>query len=144
MKRLFTFIAALALLASCGARNEADEGGNVGKTEITLMRFFGSCEAKFGNVVDARQGVGECGIITALVNEFNATNTDGIVVRTQIGEWGPYYDQLTARLVAKYVPTIAVMHESALGDYVRRQLILPLDGDFAQVGINTADFTEHS
>ena len=140
MKKLLAFISALALLVGCGARNEADAG----KTEITLMRFFGSCEAKFGQVIEARQGVGECGIVTALVNEFNATNTDGIVVRTQIGEWGPYYDQLTARLVAKDVPTIAVMHESALGDYVRRQLILPLDGDFARVGIDTVDFTEHA
>ena len=140
MMKLLAVITAAALLVGCGARNDADAG----KTEITLMRFFGSCEAKFGLVVDARQGVGECGIITALVNEFNASNKDGIVVRTQIGEWGPYYDQLTARLVAKDVPTIAVMHESALGDYVRRKLILPLDGDFAQVGINTVDFTEHA
>ena len=93
MKGLLTFICALAMLTGCGARNDADTG----KTEITLMRFFGSCEAKFGQVTDARQGVGECGIVTALVNEFNATNKDNIVVRTQIGEWGPYYDQLTAR-----------------------------------------------
>jgi len=142
MKTLFkriTLVLSLALLASCGQR--ASEGG---KTEITLMRFFGSCEARFGQVLKASEGVGECGIITTLVNEFNATNTDGIVVRTQIGEWGPYYDQLTARLVAKDIPTIAVMHESALGDYVRRKLVLPLDMDFQRVGIDVNDFTAHA
>ncbi len=128
-----------ALLAACGARTP-----EAGKTEITLMRFFGSCEAQFGQVVKASEGVGECGIVTALVNEFNATNTDGIVVKTQIGEWGPYYDQLTARLVAKDIPTVAVMHESALGDYVRRKLVLPLDADFQRVGIPVDDFTEHA
>ncbi|HEY1393011.1 MAG TPA: extracellular solute-binding protein [Methylibium sp.] len=134
-----TLLLLVVLLAGCG--RPADTSG---KTEITLMRFFGSCDAKYAQVADASQGVGECGIITTLVNEFNATNKDGIVVRTQIGEWGPYYDQLTARLVAKDVPTIAVMHESALGDYVRRKLVLPLDADFERLGIPKDDFTDHA
>jgi len=137
MKRAALLFAA-ALLAACGAR--APEAG---KTEITLMRFFGSCESQFGRVVKTSEGVGECGIVTALVNEFNATHPD-IVVRTQIGEWGPYYDQLTARLVAKDIPTVAVMHESALGDYVRRKLVLPLDDDLARIGVPVDDFTEHA
>jgi multiple sugar transport system substrate-binding protein len=127
-----------ALLAACGARTP-----DAGKTEITLMRFFGSCESQFGQVTRASEGVGECGIVTALVNEFNASHPD-IVVRTQIGEWGPYYDQLTARLVSKDIPTVAVMHESALGDYVRRKLVLPLDADFARIGVPVDDFTEHA
>jgi multiple sugar transport system substrate-binding protein len=138
MKRLASLLCT-ALLAACSAG-----GSDPGKTEITLMRFFGSCEAQYGQVRKASEGVGECGIVTALVNEFNATNTDGIVVKTQIGEWGPYYDQLTARLVAKDIPTVAVMHESALGDYVRRKLVLPLDEDFARIGVDKSDFTEHA
>lgn len=137
MKKIL--LIAAALLAACSPPPD-----DPSRTEITLMRFFGSCEAKFGHVKDVRQGVGECGIVTTLVNEFNATNGEGIVVRTQIGEWGPYYDQLTARLVAKDVPTVAVMHESALGDYVRRKLVLPLDEDFTRIGIPVDDFTEHA
>ncbi len=127
-----------ALLTACGqgAKDPA-------KTEITLMRFFGSCESQFGQVARASEGVGECGIVTALVNEFNTTHPD-VVVKTQIGEWGPYYDQLTARLVSKDIPTVAVMHESALGDYVRRKLVLPLDADLARVGVPVDDFTEHA
>jgi multiple sugar transport system substrate-binding protein len=130
----------LALLAGCSARTSTSPG----KTEITLMRFFGSCDAQYSQVNDVAQGEGECGIITTLVNQFNATNTDGIVVRTEVVEWGPYYDQLTARLVAKDVPTVTLMHESALGDYVRRKLVLPLDDDLARAGIATSDFTEHA
>ena len=137
MKRLAALFCAV-LLAACGASKD-----NTGKTEITLMRFFGSCEAQYGQVVKASEGLGECGIVTALVNEFNATHPD-IVVKTQIGEWGPYYDQLTARLVAKDIPTVAVMHESALGDYVRRKLVLPLDEDFKRIGVPVDDFTEHA
>lgn len=138
MKHLASLLCT-TLLAACSA-----SGSDPGKTEITLMRFFGSCEAQYGQVRKASEGVGECGIVTALVNEFNATNTDGIVVKTQIGEWVPYYDQLTARLVAKDIPTVAVMHESALGDYVRRKLVLPLDEDFARIGVDQSDFTEQA
>ncbi len=137
MKRLLISLS-VVLLAACGQSAE-----DPAKTEITLMRFFGSCESQFGQVAKAAEGVGECGIVAALVNEFNATHPD-IVVRTQIGEWGPYYDQLTARLVSKDIPTVAVMHESALGDYVRRKLVLPLDEDFARVGVPVDDFTAHA
>ena len=63
MKRLLICLSA-ALLAACGARTP-----EAGKTEITLMRFFGSCEAQFGQVNKASEGVGECGIVTTLNNK---------------------------------------------------------------------------
>ncbi len=56
-------------------------------------------------------------MITTLVNMFNATNKDNIVVKPQIIEWGPYYQQLTARIAAKDVPNVAVMHTSQIGDF---------------------------
>lgn len=137
--------ATLWLAVGCAAPALAQTAATApAKTEITLMRFFGSCDAKYGRTTDPAQASGECGIITALVNRFNATNRDGIVVKTQVTEWGPYYDQLNAHLVAKDAPTISVMHESLLGDYVRRKLVLPLDEGFAQVGVDTADFTDHA
>lgn len=134
------FVLSFVLLVSSVAASAAPAG----KTEITLMRFFGSCEARYGTLTDPRKATGECGIITALTNRFNATNTDNIVVRTETAEWGPYYDSLNARLVAKDAPTISVMHLSVLGDYVRRKLVLPLDDGFRQVGVDTADFTDHA
>ena len=112
------------------------------KTEITLARFFGACEADFGKSVDVRAARGECGVITTLVNKFNATNTENIVVKPQIAEWGPYYDQLTSRIVARDVPTIAVMHQSSMGDYVNRKLIEPIDADLKSVGVNPSEFTD--
>ena len=114
------------------------------KTEITLSRFFGSCEADYGKSTDVKAARGECGVITTLVNQFNATNKDNIVVKPQIVEWAPYYDQLTARIVARDVPTIAVMHESSLGDFVNRKLIDPVDDGFKSVGIDTAEFSDHA
>lgn len=114
------------------------------KTEITLSRFFGSCEADYGKSTDVKAARGECGVITTLVNQFNATNKDNIIVKPQIVEWGPYYDQLTARIVARDVPTVAVMHESSLGDFVNRKLIDPVDDGFKSVGIDTSEYSDHA
>ena len=86
------------------------------KTEITFARFFGACEADYGTNQDVEHARGECGVMTTLVNLFNATNKDNIVVKPQIIEWGPYYQQLTARIAAHDIPTIAVMHTSQIGD----------------------------
>lgn len=139
MTRFWTRAVAAAAL---GATMTLAHGA--GKTEITLARFFGACDADFGKVVDASKARGECGIITALVNEYNATNKDNVVVKPQIAEWGPFYDQLTARIVAKDVPTISVMHESVLGDYVSRKLVEPLDDGLKAAGVNTGDYTEQA
>ena len=139
MKKAICKSALAVLVGVCCMSVQAQQ-----KTEITFQRFFGACDADYGKVVDATKARGECGIITALTNQFNATNKDNIVVKTQTAEWGPYYDQLTARIVAKDVPTIAVMHESVLGDFVARKLVEPLDDGFKAVGVDTADFTEHA
>ena len=139
MKKEFCKSALAVLIGVCCLSAQAQQ-----KTEITFQRFFGACDADYGKVVDVTKARGECGIITALTNQFNATNKDNIVVKTQTAEWGPYYDQLTARIIAKDIPTIAVMHESVLGDFVARKLVEPLDDGFKSVGIDTADFTEHA
>jgi multiple sugar transport system substrate-binding protein len=142
MKRIWTQ-GLLALAIGTGLALSAPAQA-AGKTEITVARFFGACDADFGKVVDASKARGECGIITALINEYNATNKDNAVVKPQIAEWGPYYDQLTARLVAKDVPTISVMHESVLGDYVSRKLVEPLDDGLKAAGVDTAKYTEQA
>ena len=131
-------LCALAL-AACGDKKAASS-----TTELTFARFFGSCDAEYGKVTDVKQAHGECGIITSIVNQFNATNKDGIVVKPQIVEWAPYYDQLTARIASGDVPAVAVMHESVLGDFVARNLVEPLDDGLASVGVAPADFTDHA
>jgi len=112
------------------------------KTEITFARFFGACDGDYGSSTDVEHARGECGVMTTLVNLFNATNKDNIVVKPQIIEWGPYYQQLVARLAAKDIPTIAVMHTSQIGDYVR--YVEPMDDLLKQAGIDAADFTPNA
>jgi multiple sugar transport system substrate-binding protein len=109
--------------------------------EISFARFFGSCEADYGNLTDPAKATGECGIITALTNKFNAEHRGQIVVRTQVVEHASYYSQLGARIVGRDVPVVAILHSSALNDFVKRGLIAPLDDEFRKVGIDSADFT---
>jgi multiple sugar transport system substrate-binding protein len=126
---------ALALLLAAAAPAWA------APVEISFARFFGSCEADYGNLTDPAKATGECGIITALTNKFNAEHRGQIVVRTQVVEHASYYSQLGARIVGRDVPAVAILHSSALNDFVKRGLIAPLDDEFRKVGIDSADFT---
>ena len=129
---------ALAGLALTTALTGA--AGAVSAAEITLMRFFGDCQNEYGSVNDAAQANGECGIITALTNQFNATNEGGHTVVTQTADWGAYYDLLTATFETGNIPDVAVMHASVMPNFTSRDLLMPLGDAFKQAGIDTADF----
>jgi multiple sugar transport system substrate-binding protein len=108
--------------------------------EITLMRFFGDCQNEYGSVNNAADANGECGIITALTNQFNAENEDGHTVTTQTADWGAYYDLLTATYETGNIPDVAVMHASVMPNFTSRNLLTPLSDAFTEAGIDTADF----
>lgn len=127
MKRLLLIAALLAGAASAAP------------VEITLARFFGSCDAEFGQVTDASQVSSECGIVTVLTNKFNRQQAGRIHVNTQVVEHSAYYPQLGARIVGGDLPTIAIMHSSVLGDFAKRDLLQPLDE-----ALKGADFTPHA
>lgn len=107
--------------------------------EITLARFFGSCDAEYGQQTDPSQVSSECGIVTVLTNKFNAQHAGHIHVNTQVVEHSAYYPQLGARIVGGDLPTIAIMHSSVLGDFAKRDLLQPLDG-----AIDASAFTPHA
>ena len=114
------------------------------RTEITLARFFGTCESNYGSNVDLSRAQGECGVITTLINKFNAENKDGVIVRSQAIEWGPYYQQLASRVAARNVPTIAMMHAAQIGDFVRAGILEPITVDLESVGIDSSEFTPNA
>jgi ABC-type glycerol-3-phosphate transport system substrate-binding protein len=116
MKILSTILlTGVALAGGVAAAMAAD------KTEISVSRFFGACEADYGSVTDVAKANGECGIITALINKFNADSPD-THVKVDIVEW-PGYDQLTARIRSGEPPTISVMHEAVISDYSSHGLL---------------------
>lgn len=130
----------LSRLALAGALTLTAGAGAAQAVEISFFRFFGECQAEYGSVNTAAEANGECGIITALANQFAAENTLGATVATQIVDWGAYYDLLTATYSTGSIPDVAVMHGSVLPNFAERGLLMPLGPVFAEAGIDTADF----
>jgi multiple sugar transport system substrate-binding protein len=135
MKRRFAYLTLLVLACTvCGCKPKQR-----GPTEITLQRFFGACDAQYGSSTDVAAAEGECGIITTLVNKFNAENP-GIHVKVNVVYW-PGYDQLSAEMAAGDPPDLVTMHESVISDFSQRRLIMALDEGLRLAGVDTASFT---
>jgi multiple sugar transport system substrate-binding protein len=135
MRRIALLSLAL-LVAGCGDHTNGKSGG---VTEITVQRFFGVCDTEYGGQTDVSKAEGECGIITTLLNKFNAENRD-IHAKVNTVEW-PGYDQLNAQLASGDAPDVVVMHQSVISDYQARGLLLPLTNGLAAEGIHAPDFT---
>ena len=134
MRRLLA-IAAL-LVASC------DSGGGGDRAEIYLQRFFGECGAEFGSTTDVSKVEGECGIITTMINKFNAQNPN-IHVSSNVVAW-PGYPQLSAQMAARDPPDLVTMHTGVIPDYAAENLLEPVGPYLAEAGIAPSALTEAS
>jgi multiple sugar transport system substrate-binding protein len=132
MKRLFLLALALLALGGCGSRQA--------QTDIVIQRFFGECGAVYGQSIDVRAAEGECGILTTLINRFQAENPD-VHLSVNVVAW-PGYPQLSAQIAAGDPPDLVTMHQSVISDYQGRGLLEPMDGLLREAGIVPAAFTE--
>lgn len=135
-KKFSVVVLAALLVLSMGAVATAQDDG----VTLVLSRFFGACNDEFGDMTDISAATGECGIITTMINNFNATNEAGITIEVQGTEWGSYYDQLNAAFAGGNPPDIAVMHRTRLLDYTSRGLVISVGEAFAAGGIDVNDF----
>lgn len=127
---------ALAFLAvSCGAPGD-------GENKIYLQRFFGECGAAYGKATDIAAAKGECGIITTMLNRFNAEHPD-TPVRVNVVPW-PGYAQLSAQIAAGDPPDVATMHGGVIADYAARDLLEPVEPYLKAAGLDPAQFTDAS
>jgi multiple sugar transport system substrate-binding protein len=133
MRSIWIVLAAL-LLASCGKSEE--------RSGIYLQRFFGECGAVFGRSTDVGKVEGECGIITSMINKFNAENPS-IPVSQNVVAW-PGYPQLTAQVAARDPPDIVTMHSGVISDYAAKGLLEPVEPLLREAGIDPASFTPAS
>lgn len=131
---------AATLLAALSAGSCAPVQHDPGKTRLVIQRFFGSCEADYGRSTDIAKAEGECGIMTAIINKFEADHPNVDVVENVV--FWPGYDQLTAQLASNDAPDLVSMHGSVISDYQARGLLDPLDAGLATVGITPAAFTD--
>ena len=132
MKRVAAALLAMLALGSCVSGDH--------KTHLYLQRFFGECGAEYGGSIDVSKAEGECGIITTLVDRFNAENPD-IHIDVNVVAW-PGYPQLTAQVAARDPPDLVTMHEGVISDYASKGLVEPVDGYLRVAGIAPQDFTE--
>jgi multiple sugar transport system substrate-binding protein len=126
---------ALLLALSFGSCAKPDH-----RTHIYLQRFFGECGADYGRSTDVAKAEGECGIITTLINRFNAENPD-IHIDVNVVAW-PGYPQLTAQVAARDPPDLVTMHEGVISDYALKGLLEPVDDYLKAAGVDPADFTD--
>lgn len=130
MTRALIMLAAL-LLSSC---MQSDD-----RTTIVVQRFFGECGAVYGSSTDVATAETECGILTTMINAFEAENPD-VRVKINVVAW-PGYPQLSAQLAAGDPPDLVTMHQSVISDYQARGLLDPMGSVLAQAGITAEDFT---
>ncbi|HEX8641846.1 MAG TPA: extracellular solute-binding protein [Allosphingosinicella sp.] len=126
----------LMVAASCGGNGGDD------RTQIYLQRFFGECGAQFGSTTDVSKVEGECGIMTAMINKFNADNRD-VHVSSNVVAW-PGYPQLNAQMAARDPPDLVTMHTGLISDYAAEGLLEPIEPYLAQAGIAPSALTEAS
>jgi multiple sugar transport system substrate-binding protein len=131
MRRGWIALAAVLGLGSCG---QADE-----RTEIDVQRFFGECGAAYGAETDLSRAEGECGIVTTLLNKFQAENPD-IRLDINVVAW-PGYPQLTAQAAAGDPPDLVTMHQGVISDYQSKGLLEPMDGLLREAGVSPDAFT---
>ena len=132
MKGIAAALLALLALGSCAKSDH--------KTHLYLQRFFGECGAEYGGSIDVAKAEGECGIITTLVNRFNAENPD-VRIDVNVVAW-PGYPQLTAQVAARDPPDLVTMHEGVISDYASKHLVEPVDAYLRAAGIAPGDFTD--
>lgn len=131
LRIVMSLLAALVLFG-CGKHD--------GRTQITVQRFFGECGAAYGSSTDVRAAESECGILTTLINKFQAENPD-IDVSVNIVAW-PGYPQLSSQVAAGDPPDLVTMHQSVISDYQRRGLLEPMDAVLREQGIGPDAFTD--
>ena len=136
MRRLLLPLAML-LAGSCSSG-----GGGGDRAEIYLQRFFGECGAEYGSATDVSKVEGECGIITAMINKFNAQNSD-VHVSSNVVAW-PGYPQLSAQMAAKDPPDLVTMHTGVISDYAAEGLLEPVEPYLAEAGLSPSALTDAS
>ena len=164
LKRSFAALGALALVvAACGSDDddtepaadtaaEETDGGDDAATDdasasgddvvLQFARFFGDCAEDVAGVTDVTQATTECESIQILENAFNEAD-NGITIEKVGGQaWGDYYTQLSTAFAGGDVPNVAVMHQHRLPDFAGRDLLMPLDDEFASSTV--IDFTDYT
>jgi multiple sugar transport system substrate-binding protein len=134
MKRLLAGLLAGLALGSCAPEQR--------ETHLYVQRFFGECTADYGGTTDIAKAEGECGIMTSMINRFNAENPD-VEIDVNVIAW-PGYPQLTAQMAARDPPDLVTMHTGVISDYAAKGLLEPVGPYLRAAGIAPDSLTDAS
>ncbi len=109
-------------------------------TDVTLGRFFGSCQ---GAGTDIASATGEACIIQTIINAFDA-NDNGVDVETLPTDWGNYYDQILASYASGNPPDVHVMHRHRIPEYAGVGALADITDDLMDYGIDPNDWTPNA
>ena len=107
--------------------SEFEEGVDVEPITITFWNGLGAPE----NVV-----------LVDMVNEFNASNTDGITIELTELDWGTLYSKIVLDYATGNAPDILTMHQTNLIQNQALGILQPIDAIAEEVGFDLADFVE--
>jgi multiple sugar transport system substrate-binding protein len=130
MRWLLALLLAVAV-GSCSAGEQ--------RTRLYIQRFFGECGSAYGATTDIAKAEGECGIVTTMINAFQAQHP-GLAVSQNVVAW-PGYPQLTAQMAARDPPDLVTMHGAVISDYAAKGLLEPVEPYLRQAGIDPGAFT---
>ena len=133
--RCLVAVALIALALGSCAQDDRE-------ARIYLQRFFGECTAEYGGKTDIAKAEGECGIITSMINRFNAQHPD-VQIDVNVIAW-PGYPQLTAQMAARDPPDLVTMHTGVISDYASKGLLEPVGPYLQAAGIDPSSFTDAS
>ena len=125
--------------SSAASAGSSAPGSASAPVSFTLQRFFGTCDEQYGSVTDLTKAIGECAVITVLINKFNAENGQGIKIDARPVDFAHYYDQLNASFAASDPPDVFIVHRSALPDYVAGGSVSPVDDILKAGGVDASD-----
>ena len=130
MRWLLALLMAVAV-GSCSAGEE--------RTGLYIQRFFGECGSQYGTATDVSKAQGECGIITTMINAFQARSPE-LEVSQNVVAW-PGYPQLTAQMAARDPPDVVTMHGAVISDYAAQGLLEPMEPYLRDAGVDPGAFT---
>ncbi|CCJ32675.1 ABC transporter substrate-binding protein [Caloramator australicus] len=128
MKKVSAFLLVLTLLVSLFS--------GCSKSTSNKPTEFKNVQLEFWNGFTGPDGKG----MQKIIDQFNKEYEGKINVKTQVMQWGQYYDKIITSVTSGKAPDIGIMHVDTLPKYAKKGVIIPLDELAAKLDLKESDF----
>ena len=127
----------LGMLTGCGGSGTADNSGAAAGDAAKAGDSAGGVQISFWNPFTGDDGK----TMSAIVEQFNQENGEGITVTVQTMAQDDYYAKLPVTISSGTdVPDVAILHIERLPYYSKKELVQEMDADIAEMGLTNDDF----